>query len=64
MERVMAATSPSLRHEVEELVLEQIRALKQPGQLDDRDIFRVAPAAFQDHGALPRIGLQEETRAA
>ena len=35
----MAASFPVVRHEVEELVLEQIRAFKQPRDLDDHDIF-------------------------
>lgn len=33
------ATSPSLRQEVEYLVLEQIRAFKRPADMNDQDIF-------------------------
>jgi hypothetical protein len=35
----MAATSHSLKREVEELVLEQIHALKQQATMNDRDIL-------------------------
>ena len=35
----MATTSHGLRNEVEELVLEQIRAFKEVRTLDDRDIL-------------------------
>jgi hypothetical protein len=33
------ATSPTLRQEVEELVLEQIRAFKRPADMNDYDLF-------------------------
>jgi hypothetical protein len=45
----MAATSHSLKRELEELVLEQIHALKQQATMNDRDP-RVSPAALPDHG--------------
>ena len=35
----MAATSPSLKRELEELVLEQIHTLKQQAKMTDRDIL-------------------------
>jgi hypothetical protein len=35
----MAATSPSPKREVEELIADQIRLFKQPVSLDDRDLL-------------------------
>jgi hypothetical protein len=33
------ATSPTLRQEVEDLVLEQIHAFKRPADMNDHDLF-------------------------
>jgi hypothetical protein len=54
----MAATSPSLKSEVEELVLEQIRAFKQSAAMYDLDIFEYHLRYYQImvlYGQLDRL---------